>query len=358
MPGVVAGERPPGAREMQSQLVVQPGVLDLAAERAEDLVQARVQVVRPVLMRLARDLVERLARERDRVAERDGPRVRVSESLATARTRVASGFRRTLELTPEHLPTARVRGTVVDADGAPVAAQVVLLGPKGRGGYHDARCEFETGDFELGPLPPGEYTLRLRPDELPSLSRTVELLQDDVLDLGEWRLGRASHIELVVDGRDGPGPFDAVTLFERKGPEVWTRPRRFEHEELATLRAWPGAYVLRASGPEVCTEIAGLELVAGSPTRVALTSHPGVECTFVLLPGDDPLPPLLSVSVIDANERGVASWSEGTATEGPRFTRRLRAGAYTAIVRARKGEITRVPFSVGTEPPSIELPLD
>jgi len=262
-------------------------------------------------------------------------------------------------------------GVLRTPDGNAVAATLVLVGPEGSGAVHEARCEADTGDFAFGPLPPGTYTLRLKPDDWPELAYgEVELLRDDVLDLGAWRLESPSPIELEVVGprgsEPGLGPFEEVTLFRDRGDGVWFEPRRYARADLDELLAWPGDYVLCARGATVCSESQPLTVIAGEAARVRLEPDPGVECTLVLVPGTTPLPPRLVLSIVDAQNRSAANWSELDPGAGEQhLTRRLRPGEYTAVLRAHGGEPTRYPFRVHAphdasrgEPVTIELPLD
>jgi hypothetical protein len=167
-----------------------------------------------------------------------------------------------------------------------------------------------------------------------------------LLGPGEWRLDVPSRIELDVEGFDGPGPFREVAVHRRNQAGVLLQPCRYVGPEMEQMLAWPGSYTLLASGPEVCTQVQVVE-VTGELTRVRLTPHAGIECTFVVEPGAASIQGPLTVSIVNDRQESVASWIEPSPTEREyNFTRRLRAGRHTAVARSRDGKETRSEFRV------------
>lgn len=254
----------------------------------------------------------------------------------------------TIIVLEDDLPSARVRGTIVGADGLPLGANLILIGPAGTGGYHPGRCEAETGEFELGPLPPGEYSVTLQPDGLPPLAREkLTLARGEARDLGVWRLETPSRIQVSVEGCAGPGPFEELTLYRRSPSGKWSEPRRYRSDRWHELAAWPGTYAVQASGAEVCLETHELEIAAGEDARLELVPHEGSAHSIVITPGPTPIRWPLSVSIANERQQPAWSWMQPEASAGPLgFQCRLRAGQYTIVVRSIEGELARVPYSV------------
>jgi hypothetical protein len=92
-----------------------------------------------------------------------------------------------VEIPAEALPSARLRGRLVDGHGSPRANQTLVA----RTGVGDALVSIGStvsnpdGTFDLGPLPPGRWTLQVgREAGAPGLG-THELSAGQVLDLGD-----------------------------------------------------------------------------------------------------------------------------------------------------------------------------
>ncbi len=273
----------------------------------------------------------------------------------------AGGDPLTIVVSDAQLPSAGVRGTIVDWEGEPVAATVALFGPGDTRGYRAARSALDTGDFEVGALPPGVYSLTLQIDDRPALGHPeIELAQDELLDLGEWRLPAPGRVEIAVVGHAGSGPYDDIWLLRQKG-DVWGPPIQFAREDVDHMILWPGHYLLQAHGVDVCVEQVELDVVADELARVRLEPRPGAECTFIVRTTDSASEPpaFVIVSLVDeARKRSAAKWAELQAvTDGTAFTRRLPPGDFTALVRALGTELARIPFSVREDDCRIELAL-
>ena len=261
----------------------------------------------------------------------------------------------------DELPSARLRGRLLDVQDQPVVATLLLYETSGGRPARSTRSESSTGLFELGPLPPGTYSLRIRHDDLPEIAYgQITLAPHEELDLGTYWLGSPTNIRLEVTGHEDAGPFESVTLFrQRTDAGLGHAPLRYSSDQLDRIVAWPGSYVLRAEGTTVATET--LEIVVGgdgSDAIVPLRPGSGTLTTFVVRPGAAPLPEHLGFSIVNDIGHSVAGWGHPNPSASElAYEKRLRPGRYVVTVYGRRGELTRVDFLVDDEARTVDLAL-
>ncbi len=126
----------------------------------------------------------------------------------------------------EDRATAGLRGFVVDTDGRPLAVSFQV-----RGGaflatpgatMSDAKIDESTGAFEIGPLPPGRFTLFVRSLDgaFARFHRDVFLVANDVVDVGRLVPPLAGVVEIeptVPVGRDNVRVFAQFDVLDDLG---------------------------------------------------------------------------------------------------------------------------------------------
>lgn len=95
-----------------------------------------------------------------------------------------------IELDAQRWPSVHLRGRVLDASGDPLPGAALVPGLAGSGGRN---CPLLTTDaagvFDLGPYPPGRWTIFVQPGRSEELrTETVELLPGQTWDFGNLRL--------------------------------------------------------------------------------------------------------------------------------------------------------------------------
>ncbi|MEQ1893882.1 MAG: carboxypeptidase-like regulatory domain-containing protein, partial [Planctomycetota bacterium] len=170
---------------------------------------------------------------------------------------------RVLRVPASRRPSARVRGRVVDASGATPANLALELATANLGLPSEVEAE---GNFEVGPLVPGLYTLRVRAQgHVEHVFGPHRFAPEETWDLGVLTLEPAGS--LVVRAQR---PTEAATL------EPWFRVLRRSADglfELGKVEAvgdvWrrealaPGEYALEVGGHLVAAALVPFELHSG-----------------------------------------------------------------------------------------------
>ena len=170
-------------------------------------------------------------------------------------------------------PSARVRGRIVDATGATPANLALELATANLGLPAEVDAE---GNFELGPLVPGLYMLRVRAQgHVEHVLGPHRLAADETWDLGVVVLAPAGSLVVRASGAEGRTPWFRVHrastdgLFAlgpvEKAGEEWSR---------AALAA--GDYALEVGGPEVAAALVPFTLQPGEARTLELVLRPGL----------------------------------------------------------------------------------
>ena len=189
---------------------------------------------------------------------------------------VARGPEVVLRVDPAKLPACTVTGALVDSRGEPVRSADVRA-VHASAGTTLVHPDPDDGTFELGPLPPGEWTLEI--DALVAgwavERRTRALAPSERWDTGEVRLGPGGTLVVRLGRTRAPdAPQDTETrvsaqLLDQQGRAVaWLA---FESEVAHTRPLAPGSYRLvltgSATGAVPAREVV---IVAGQETELEL----------------------------------------------------------------------------------------
>lgn len=126
----------------------------------------------------------------------------------------ASEHEHQLVIGPEHAATARFRGRLVDADGAPLAGVEVTLSQE-RWPVIPEGGEIQTaadGTFVSGPLPPGSYEVAPMPGRYLVAPVGVELRRDATHDCGTLRGALPASLRVELTGAPAAVGRATVTL--------------------------------------------------------------------------------------------------------------------------------------------------
>lgn len=184
------------------------------------------------------------------------------------------------------LPSAWLRGTLLDADGRPPRGADVACSAEDLEWEPRAAADSSSGRFELGPLPPGTY--RIRPTggdgQLWAWSEPLVLLRGEVRDLGPLQIPEPGRIVLSVNGPDGE-PLDGASV-ALEIDSGWSATL-FGGTETAAGRATiagvgPGTYRVRASAARSPSVYAPVTVASGAESAVRVVLDRGVECRVVL----------------------------------------------------------------------------
>ena len=196
-----------------------------------------------------------------------------------------------------------IRGTVLDPDGKPLANVHVSPFKQGGSGSPAATNDATTGAFDLGPYPPGVYSLHLAADGYPPVSmKNHELGPDEVWEVGTVQMQRPGYGEATLVHPDGK-PLDDLTLTiyradGARGGQIEVQHSRGRSEPLA-----PGDYVLQVGVEGMACVQVPFPVQAGvtTPLVVILQRGAAVKLLFGLPAGAGT--EALTVVVTDA--RGV-----------------------------------------------------
>lgn len=145
-----------------------------------------------------------------------------------------------VQVTGAELPTAQLRGRIVDRGGRPIAAVIVPWREGANRALH-YQSDPETGLFTVGPVPPGRYSLSFEsPDHGRHPATKLELQPDESRDLGDIVMEMPGKAELLVtiDGRRAPGGL----VFFRHADGSWSDTLTIENGVARAPALRPGKH--------------------------------------------------------------------------------------------------------------------
>jgi RNA polymerase sigma-70 factor (ECF subfamily) len=205
---------------------------------------------------------------------------------------VADGARLDVVVPDSCRTTHRVRGRLVDAQGAPVAGSLRVVSPlfPWQGEVATAAAD---GSFALGPLPPGRYAAEvLRDDKPPYRLARIEVPSASDLDLGDVVL--AAEVRVRASPADGNTVPDDVRLELVRDDGRHYDFERGDGGELVSEAVPAGRYTLRGSGR---THFVATEPIVVGASDVAVTFRCAVAPTL-----------RIEIPLLD-DERAQAGWS-------------------------------------------------
>jgi RNA polymerase sigma-70 factor (ECF subfamily) len=254
---------------------------------------------------------------------------------------------------PDHRrPSVRIVGSVADADGRPFAGATVSVQDALLSGGDLATVKEDTGRFELGPYPPGEWTLCVQPSWPGGLVSAFpptqpqtwlgpkRLAANVTWDVGTVRLLPAGALAVTVE-REPAVPEDSEVSLQ-----VFAGSRLVRCEFTRAGDVWtstplsPGDYWLCVSGRAVASDRVPVEVPAAKQTRVPVRLRPGRPVVVRVLEGT-PESGLRNAMLVvqDADGRIVherlLAWRAGEPFEAALA---LGAGSWSLVVTTTTGE--------------------
>ena len=170
--------------------------------------------------------------------------------------------------------SVRMRGIVVDPAGKPLA-NVSVVASDGKDSQDPARITATGADggFELGPLPPGKWTVTVASPLHPPVSNGPrELAADAVWNLGTLALVQGGTVTVRADGDLAAVRFVVVDANSRVADSFsMFGPTPLESSPLA-----PGDYRLTVIAPTVAADVVPFAIKAGTRTEVSVQLQAGV----------------------------------------------------------------------------------
>ncbi len=276
-----------------------------------------------------------------------------------------------LEIDRAKLPSSRVRGRLMDAEGRPVDAEIQLRlrdmnrFPTGAVG----RSESGTGRFEIAQLVAGNWDLEIDAQGLVHRSFPGHALAaEETWDLGDVELSRGGVLVIVPRMEDGskppPEPLDTTGLPPRYFvATLTTDPNADVTMQGDQARSGPlpaGSHVLSVHGsldPPIAGMTVPFEIVAGQETRLDVVLRAGKRVTVAIA---DPTANAVDVQAFVTTKDGTyIGYSPCEVHEGRNVAAfRLLDGEYGVHAMAKDGRKSDATITVTAGgPDSFELEL-
>jgi hypothetical protein len=180
---------------------------------------------------------------------------------------------------PERMPCARIVGRVLAPDGRPLGSAEIHPGHADLVRAEPTRSQAESGRFELGPLVPGVWSLRIAARTFPTRSlRSHALVADETWDVGDIVLGEAGLLEVALVG--APELTGEVRWLELLAPDGarrdWIEP---DEGSFRSGPLEPGLYQVVPNGT-VALARTPVEIRAGEHTRLELEPTRGTAVSW------------------------------------------------------------------------------
>jgi RNA polymerase sigma-70 factor (ECF subfamily) len=233
-----------------------------------------------------------------------------------------------IRLTPDTMPSALLRGTLVDAAGAP-ARDVEVLILRGDRGYYGGDLDAQ-GGFTFGPMPPGRCVVRLTSDRFGMrVLDDLEVTTHRDLDLGRIVLEPPGSLRITADGASER---DVLQVLTSRGTHVMVLGAVdgvYNSQPLA-----PGEYVLQRFR-EPCVPLA---VRSGAPTEVELHPPSATRC-IVHVVASEALPEdtAIEVRAFDQHGRLAGTSFEAGAGQTKDVALALPDGRFRVEVTTRDG---------------------
>ncbi|MBI3843532.1 MAG: sigma-70 family RNA polymerase sigma factor [Planctomycetes bacterium] len=193
-----------------------------------------------------------------------------SHPIATVTGARPSATELSIRVSNEMRPSAFVIGRLEDASGAAVGGAKILLWPENGRFTPNYFTDPKTGEFRIGPVPPGRYRGVAEAKGLGQLELgTCELIAGQTLDLGVSKFARPGN--LVVTCALDPGlRKEAVRLSVSEAGKNSRGMEGAVSDFPDSVPLSPGHYCLRASGDRVVESETAFDILEGEETRLTV----------------------------------------------------------------------------------------
>lgn len=249
------------------------------------------------------------------------------------------------------IPSVYITGRVLDVDGSP-AGGAMIIPWRGNGTSPIEHPDPTTGDFLLGPYPPGEWSLALRADGV-AMQRLGPraLAPKERWDVGTVRLGVTGSL-LVRFERDVSAPAgEAVFALSYAGAPIEGDLER-DGDIVQAPALPPGEYALGVGGQGFANSFYPFEVHAGEETVLDVPLSGGVPRSVrVVERGATSSERLLRLSALDESGRTVMQslqWRQ--PGEGWEDQLWLAPGTYRIEARTEDGRIASATVEIAEAP--------
>lgn len=259
----------------------------------------------------------------------------------------------TIVIPDENRPSAHVQGRVVPPEGVQLTLAAYRQGESG-GPF--VLFDAESGQFDVGPWPPGSYRLVLVGQDYPRTTlASFELVSGEHRDLGLLQVEAPGTLEVTARGADGAPVREArVLVLDRSG--VMPEGGELESDQKLSLELAPGSYVVRVSAEEDGAAHTLVDVFSGETTRVQLDLEAAATLALEITLQPDRVGErvVVTVRVVDA-EGWTVAW-QGYVVSQQKTTHKipLAPGSYLIEASTKDGRAAEASASVtagGSSPP-------
>jgi RNA polymerase sigma-70 factor (ECF subfamily) len=246
-------------------------------------------------------------------------------------------------------PTVHIRGRVLDSDGHPLAGVQVIPSREGMHNSPILASAVDTGKFELGPYPSGDWHLRFKQAGFADV--TVErrdVRAGEAWDLGDVVLQRGgtvvAHFLRSEGVAENPG-YLRMSSSDRTSEWLFV-----DGDTARSGPVMPGRYTVWIHGDGIALESQEVDVRAGEETSIEIPLHTGVPVTVRFAdPSDRPFDGELQVEIRAAG--GVAhEFTFGPHDGAKQWTGHLLPGSYHVTARDDLGHHGELDVSVAAAP--------
>ncbi|MEO6710300.1 MAG: carboxypeptidase-like regulatory domain-containing protein, partial [Planctomycetota bacterium] len=263
-----------------------------------------------------------------------------------------------IEPDPALEPSVRIQGRIVDSSDEPLGGVQIIPFRRGSNTSPGLASDVQTGNFEFGPCPPGDWTLRIMsPGYADLVTETRALASGATWNAGDLVLQRGGQLIASVrreQGVDAPKPQFILTSEDGKQDRL-----RLDGDIARSGWVASGHYKLSIGGSGVALTTQDLEVRADEETRVEVVLRSGVAVKVHIVDASGH-PPSDSVKCEISDARGRLVDAELPARSGSiEWSGRLLPGTYRFSARHADGRHGEIDVQVGSAggAPTIEREL-
>lgn len=247
-----------------------------------------------------------------------------------------------IQLKRKAASTVRIVGTVIAPDGKPLN-NTSAYGIRKGGGSEGIKATDDNGHFDLGPYPPGEWTVYVRSPEYPTyISETRELVANETWDLGTITLLQGgTAIVRRLDDSEVMARFIGTDVEMKRSVGFTT----VDGQKRSSATA-PGDYLLLTSGTGVAASATPYTVRAGEETVIDVHVRQGTKQLLKVTRADGAKVKAFSVHVRQGKKLVARVWAPAKPDGSAVGETWLLPGEYT--LTGTNGELTgSITFSVG-----------
>lgn len=266
-----------------------------------------------------------------------------------------------LEIRVKAKADVHIKGRLVDASGQPVGKAMVISLPRRAARFPNHESDARTGQFDVGPIPPGWYRLLVMARGFAwYYSTDRQLTAGETWDVGAVRLHRGGRLAVRIGSAAVSSQAKSKIRMAviNSGFRSLVRLRIGADLVRSKLLA-PGRYLLSVTGPDVAAQAIPFVITDGEDRELDVTLTEGWQCKFsVQAPPSVGEYEMVRLTIEGAG--GVVEDRMVPRRKAPAFVFEcgLATGHYTVTVRAESGSRSKTDIVVsGKKKLQFELSL-